>query len=553
VSSGAERRRPVLIVFIALCLGVAVFAITEIAYNIVAERALPGYEAVGAVSLAMDINSYYSFIHQAAEGHFFFRNNMTHEPCDAAFINVQWWAVGKGMAWFDWTPRRAFVVWRFIGSLALMLGFAFLALVTLPRTYQQLVALVMCAFGGGFGWVLALLGSFHLVDTTNTFGLRNPAMDLITAIHPFGQIMKNPHYSLPHGTFLALLAFFIVGERTGRTRWYVASAGVAIIQGLFRPYDTITICAMVPAFIAVEYAITRKFQLRQIVLRALPMLVSVPLLIYYFYIFSLHPVFRFWAEQGKQPPASFFWHTSGLGLAGVFFIYRIARRKRYPFTASWERMLVVLTATILLLYHGNHLTRVLSFSPQIGIPLIPPMIIIALGMLPPLAERWRNSRIPTHVGAVAGFLIVNALSTPLFLTWNANIGSVEARNYIRTTDLDAIAWLAKNTGPDDIVLSSEFMGSRIAYYTPVRVAMGHWALTPNVRQLRKKFERFKEGELPRDKAAEFIEEIRPRYIYVSNPDYAAKPSYFRRTTGAERVFENKDVAIYEVARDTSAG
>lgn len=534
------------VLLLAASLGVLLFYVTEIAYAIVAARAHDGYVPLGFVSLAMDIYSYFSFIHQAAQGHWLFRNDMTHQPCDRVFFNLQWLVIGKCMGWFGWSPQLTFTIWRFAGSLTLMLGFAALAVVALPRTWQRVTALVMCAFGGGFGWVIAILGTFRLIDTSKTLGLRNPAIDLITAIHPFGQILKNPHYSLPHGTFLIVIALFITAERTRRARWYVAAAAMAVIQGLMRPYDLITICAAIPLFILIECVLSRKIDLRTNALRALPAVVSAPLVGYYYYIFSIHPVFKFWASQGDQKTTPIHWHTLGFGLAGLLFAWRILCIRKRPMTDPAERLLVVFAAAMFLLFHGNYLSRLLSFSPQIGISLMAPLILVAVGMLPALAERFRIQRPRTRAAFLVAFLAVNSIGSVLYVVWNANIGATIARNYLREPDAEAVAWLASRVKPNDVVLSTENLGSRIAFLLPVRVALGHWALTPDVKELGKKFERFVGGEMPRGKASAFIEEIRPRFIYVINERGAEDAAYFRRVSGATLAFSNTGVAIYEL-------
>lgn len=546
------QRTPLLTIFLlALALGVVVFAATEVAYAIVAAKTLPGYESLGLVSLGMDINSYYSFIHQAAQGHWLFRNNMTHLDCDRAFFNLQWLIVGKFMDWFAWTPQVTFKAWRFAGAMALMLGFTLLAVTVLPKTWQRVTAMLMFAFGGGFGWLLAILGTIGLLDTTNSFGLRNPAIDLITAIHPFAQVLKNPHYSLPHGVFLLFVTLYIRGEQTGRLGWYIAAGIVANIEGLMRPYDLITICAVLPAFVAFELWRTWNMPPRTALMRLLPAAMSLPQFGYYYYIFSIHPVFKYWASQGDQPPTSIFWYTLALGLAGLLFIWRLLRSRREPFATPIERFFVVMAIVVFALFHGNHLkflgTKLFSFSPQVGITILTPLILTSIGMLPVVAEKLRLIQPKQKLIALAAFLIMNSFGSALYVTWNANLGSIIPRNFLRTADAEAMAWLREHATPDDVVLSSEDFGSRISFLLPVRVALGHWALTPDVKALRKRFDRLVEGDMPRGKAEEFIDEVRPRYIYIGNARDAEGPAYFRKVAHATQVFAKDDVAIYEIA------
>ncbi len=423
-------------------LGVVVFGITEVSYAIVAAKTPPGYESLGIVSLGMDINSYYSFIHQAAEGHWLFRNNMTHMDCDRAFFNLQWLIVGKAMSWFAWTPQVTFKAWRFSGAIVLTLGFASLAVVALPKTWQRVTAMLMFTFGGGFGWLLAMLGTFGIVDTRDSFGLRNPAIDLITAIHPFAQVLKNPHYSLPHGIFLLFVTLYVRGEQTKRARWYIAAAIMANIQGLMRPYDLITICAVLPAFVAMELLRTWNMPPRVAFMRLLPAVLSLPQFGYYYYIFSLHPVFKYWASQGAQPPTSIFWYTLGLGLAGLLFIWRLVRSRHEPFATPTERFFVVMAIVIFALFHGNHLkflgTKLFSFSPQVGITILTPIILIGTGMLPVAAEKLCLIQPKQKLVALAAFLIVAPMPT-------AN-ASESARSGIRLEKSSATFILALQPG-----------------------------------------------------------------------------------------------------------
>lgn len=521
------------------------FGITQISYWIVEANTPAGHAPVGLVALAMDIYSYYSFIWQAADGHWLFNNGMTSEPCDRIFFNLQWLLLGKGMAWFGWTPRLTFTLWRFAGAMSLLISFAVLAVQVLPRTSQRIVALLMCAFGGGFGWFIAILGDMGFVDTSDTFGLKNPAMDLITAVHPFGQILKNPHYSLPHGTFLLFVCAFIQGERTHKTRWYAIAAILAVVQGLSRPYDVITICALIPIYIAVEMVRDRSLAAKATMNRALPLLASLPLLAYFYYIFSVHDVFKWWAIQGKQLPTPATWHTLSLGLAGLLFLYRLSLYKKRPFTDPAARFLIALATTLLALYHANHISDSFSFSPQIAIPLMAPLILVGLSALPYIQEQQFSNRPKTWFAVLCAFIVINSLSTPLCVVWSARIGQDTPRNYARRTDLDAMDWLKKNASKSDVILSNDVIGGRIAFNHGGRVALGHWALTPHVKSLKKRFARFAAGEFSPRKAKRFIYDIRPRYIYVANTPKDKRPVYFRHNRDLRRVYFNEDVSIYE--------
>ena len=210
------------------------------------------------------------------------------------------------------------------------------------------------------------------------------------------------------------------------------------------------------------------------------------------------------------------------------------------------RLLVTLAATLLALYHGNHISDAFSFSPQIAIPLMAPLILVGVGVLPYIRERRFRDRPKIWLAVLCVFIAINSLSSPLYVIWSARIGQDTPRNYVRQTDLDAMNWLKKNARESDVILSNDVMGGRIAFYLGGRVALGHWALTPHVKSLKKKFGRFASGELSFRKAKKFIDDIGPRYIYVEETPRAKRPVYFRRNRDLRRVYINEDVAIYEL-------
>lgn len=542
------------IVLLGAALGVLVFIITGGPYRKAERRAPKGGEFMGQIALAMDINSYYSFIRQGADGQVLFRNTMTHLEHDPVFFNLEWLALGRCMRWFGWTERQLFDRWRAAGAVMLLAAFALLAVVCLKNSYHRVIALLMCAFGSGFGWVLAVAARFGWVDLSGSFGPENPAMELIIAIHPFAQIAKNPHYSLPHGTFLLLIACLVLAEmgptcRGGAGRWYFACAVLTLTQGLIRPYDLITIYALLSAYMLFDALRTGKVEMARTVWRLTPLVAALPLLSYYVYIYKLHPVFKYWAVQGDQPPMPIHWHALSLGLAGALLIYRLIRYRRYPLHAAADRLLLVLTAVILGLYYANRFSRDLSFSPQIGIPLLSPMILIGVAALPNPGNTVTNKRKALVWAFAAVFVATNALTTPMVLQRAAELAVIRHRHYLRPGELDAIAWLKQHARPDDVLLANEISGNQIAQRVSIRVALGHWALTPNAKRLERETKRLLRGAMAEGKAVEFIDRINARFIYVPNTHSPPPWGGLGRLPGVRLVYSNADAQIYAVDRD----
>ncbi len=546
MSSPPRSRDSAFIAALAVALAIIVFAVTEIPYRYADAHAPDTSRFIGQIAMGDDVASYYSFIYQAAAGHWIFRNNMTYMDHGPAFVNLEWLILGRCMAFFGWSARTTFQVWRAAGALVFFLGFGFLALVALETRRQKTIALFMCAFGGGFGWILYLLSLRGLVDISIKLGLKNPAMDLITPIHAFGQVMKNPHFSLPHGTFLLFVALMILAERYGKPRWYWSAAIVAVVHGFIRPYDLISVWSFFPVFIVLEAALAKSWSIRRSILRALPLILTAPLLLYYVYIFTFHPVFKFWASQGVAPPIPTVWHLRAFGLAGLLCLYRICRFRKYPLVSSGDRLLAVWTGTVLLLFHAGKVLPFMPYSPQLGVPLTTPMILLAVGILLPESSLSPKSWRPGFTVAVAVFLVVNSLSTPIYVIRACQDAVSNKQNFVRTADLKAMQWLTEHVQDSDLIVSDYPTGTKLARLVRARVLLGHWALTPHRLELSDVVDRLLAGKMGQDEAAAFLAEVHADYLYVSPMKGRAERAYFEAIPGVKWVYGDGKVTVYQV-------
>ena len=541
----SDRKHAATLLLAAFALALLVFAITEYPYRYAERHAPEGTRFIGQIAMADDINSYFSFIRQAANGHHLFRNTMTHLEHAPAFVNLEWSAVGALMGVFRWSTRTTFDVWRAAGAVFLLCAFAVLSL-TLPLSRRErAISLGMCAFGGGFGWFLVGLSRFGWIDLSAQLGIVNPAMDLITPIHAFGQITKNPHFSLPHGTFLLVMAAIAMAEHRNSPRWYALAAAAAGVHGLIRPYDIISLWAILPVFMAVESLRARSWNARQNLWRALTLAATAPLLLYYVYIFSWHPIFKYWSSQGVQPAMPLGWHLLALGLAGVLFAWRLVCLRSIPFVTSSERLFVVWALVTLALVHSNRVLPFMPYTPQLGVPLVTPMILLGVAVFRSRdADQPKGSRLQV-LAIAAAFLLVNALTSPLYLQRAASAAASNKNSYLHVEDLRAIDWLKAHVREHDVIVSNYPMGTKLGQLVSARVVLGHWALTPHVDALAKQVDALLDGSASPVEAASLLRELRTHYVYVSLPKRWARAYPPGAIPGVRLVYENPAAAIYE--------
>lgn len=530
----------------ALVLAILALSISELPYLEADRTAKPGHRFIGYYFPASDIGSYFSFIQQAADGSILFKNNLTYLPSERIFLQPVWVVLGFVIHAMDLSTRVGFALWRILGALVLMLGFATLASVVVPLRSHRIMALTLCAFGGGGGWLLWVLSKVGLLDISGEYYLQNPAIDLGAPIHAFAHIAKNPHYSLPHGTYLFFWYFYLKAEQ-GDRRWVYcgAACALAILQGFIRQYDLIGLFAIIPLFIAAESYCKRRFDSQRALMQTFPMLAAAPVLAYQVYLFSFHPVFSASATQGGQPYVPLHWHLLSLGI----MLFLIPWRLYFKPLQSPSELLLLLWAIVLFgLFHINALSAALSFSPQVAMSLMSPLILLAVGSLPRVRIGNSVSRRSVTINALV--IVFGCLTTPFYVERAVeDIHKNEAILYLSEDDFAAIGWLRERTNPHSVILSSYHQSNKLSAQLNRQFAIGHWGFSPNCKLLSKICDGILSAKFTPTTTLSLLAEYNVDLIYVPTEYAAAAVPYLENMPGIKLLFRSGDVHIFSVEKN----
>ncbi len=526
---------------LVLVVALVVAVVTEIPFLLGSRWAPRGTVYDGLVGVTDDQNMYFSFIRQAAEGRWLFVDRLTHLDHQPVLLNLEWLAVGRLMAWLNGAQAWAYAIWRMAGIGMLVGGFWLLAGVVGLTQFQRNLALWMCAFGGGFGWIALALERGGLIP-------QFPAatLDLSNTIHPFSQMFAVPHLSVSHGLSLLFLATYIKGEETGRLYWYAFAAGLAVVHGLIRPYDLILIYGIIPLFIMAERALTGAWPLRTTLLRTLPLLATAPVVGYYVELFHYHPVFKHWASQGEVQSFSIPGHFFSFGVAGLLCLVRLCLLRRFPFRSSGERLLFIWVAAVLVLVHARDIPGLgfLPYSPIFRVTLPSTMLLLGACLLKPLENVWSNRPARGRMSLLVAFVAVNSLGSAVWVVkvcWNLKRFP---DHYFAVAERDAFAWLNEHAQVSDVVLTTLPSGNRLARYASCRCVLGHWSVTPNVKHVSSQVKHFFANDLPGNEAAALLDEFHARWIY-RGPHEKQLGSFDPQTLpGVSERFANDDVRIF---------
>src|SRR5262249_8221039 len=133
---------------------------------------------------------------------------------------------------------------------------------------------------------------------------------------PFYWALKLPHFLVSESFVVLGLCFYVRAESRNRFGDYLAAGVFYLASGACRPYDMLFLMAATALYLAVDSRAKLRWSL---IRRAFPIFLCLPLLGYEFWIFKIHPVFRWWSLPGLPPPSPWLLALS-YGLAFVLLV-----------------------------------------------------------------------------------------------------------------------------------------------------------------------------------------------------------------------------------------
>jgi hypothetical protein len=285
------RRRAVLLLWLLLT------AWTSALYLRAALQPPPGRAFAGTFHWIDDFYNYVSYVQQAEDGAFVFRNKLL-PPADSRpeLVNLEWWVVGRLSLLLGHRPFLAYRLFALAAVLALVAGVErWLSRAGVPDSHR-LPALLLVLLGGGFGGLL-----FELTDLP-VFR----CLDVSVAFFPFLEILANPHFAA--GTALLVWALWAFCAVPG-PRGVALGTILGTVLGLVRPYDL----ALLGAIRALAVATVEPP--RRWVLAGAPLLGLVPVLAYDLWLFFGSGQFASFRRGAAFPPWGDFVPALGPALA----------------------------------------------------------------------------------------------------------------------------------------------------------------------------------------------------------------------------------------------
>ncbi len=524
----------------------AVTAVTVAVYVAAWHAPMPGYRFCGFLLNSDDAWGYQAFARAFARGGLLIDNPWSNLVRPPAFFNLIWFLLGKGMA----VTGFSFITLYYAAGI-LSTGLMYLAILLLMKALlgdglAGRAGFLLAGFGGGFGWVVALL-------STEAATRLRPLDIYHQEGYPLQAALFFPHLALSMAVLTFIMLLLWHGMALEKRRAVAGAGALLVVLGFLHPYHLVTVLAVAGAWTALRLVRGRGQWRRALSdFMLLAGCAALPLL-YYRWLFTREN-FAWWAEAnevltgGIVPVLLGFGAFLPLAALGVF-----GRDDAPPGGPSRRLFLGAWAVTQGALLFSSPLVR---FEVKLAEGLILPLAALAVlgagklaGRFPALLGGWRGWMaaalafaliLPSHA-----ILVRESLSSIGMYRHSLLPSNWHWRNVISPREREAHDFIRRNVPADAV-----FFGSALSVILPavadVRFYSGKMHITPD------EFRKFEETDwfltkpLSQSDRHVFLRERNIGYVWYDPWAMVAYPFRPGNLSFLEPAFDNGAVRIYRV-------
>lgn len=425
---------------------------------------------------AEDTMTYWGWMEQARQGHFFFEDLYTPEANPKEYANPFFWALGVAARVARVSIPFTYAAARpVVGAIVLIL-FWTLAGIVFPRPWERLACYLMGVLPGGFE------GLFSFLERNHGWGHVPSPGWWIPEMNTFFSLMLFPHFLFGFALML-VTALLLLRGWDEPVRWprYAVGAGIALSVLTFcHPYDAVTMLGVAWSAPAAFAFAERRLPRREIAVTLGATAVWTPSLLYNWIVFRSNPAMRAWDLQNVMVTPEWGRLAFALGVAGVLAMVALVglRRMSRPqlVMAGW------FVSTLILVHLPLRFQRRMLGGIQFPVAVLA-VFTLSTWVVPPFVRLLRRGAAPSPAGR-ATLVAVLALGPVQWLTpyYLLDIEKTAVRRvrfpaWIARSESDALRYV-RNTAPASArVLSSYEMGNYVPALAGKHCVLGHYGLT----------------------------------------------------------------------------
>ncbi len=267
----------------------------------------PDFVFVGATYNVDDTAVYYSWVRQAADGHFFIHNLFTTDPQNPIQFNLLMLAIGVLVRLTHIPiPVILFVVRIVAGGFLLSLIYRLYKLLAPVSVTVRLCAFGFTCLGSGFGWMFwprwadKNLGALP-VDTWQPEAFTFQSIEF-SALFAASTIL-----------IVSIIYLLTMAQRSGQMRYAVGAGVCALVLGNVHSYDILHVGGAWLLFLIVTNFVERRFDRAAWGQAVICGLMAVPSTLYQLHMYNVDPAFH---QRVLNPTRSGnpIWYVLGYGV-----------------------------------------------------------------------------------------------------------------------------------------------------------------------------------------------------------------------------------------------
>lgn len=501
----------------ALAWGAAVALATSLPYLVGWLAAPEDRYFLGFVLNAMDQNTYFMWMTQAADGELLLRNLYTSIPHEGAMLSLIF-LLGGGLGKALGSLDVAYQVLR-VGAVLLLAWALWLFVATFAAERPQrrwifLLALV----GAGFGWVWnlqrLLAGDFG--GTVTDAELLTRPFDLwVPEGYVFFSMLVMPHFTAAIALLLLTVrwaALGLAGDRMGLT----GLAGLMCVGLSFvHPYDVLIALGLVFAVAGLNTLRTRHIDWRVWRHPLLLLAVSVGPIAYNWWILHDNPGMQAWLVQNKSASPSPLSYLAGYGLllAGALGFAFTRVRDWGRDLAPWQWLVAWLLILPFALYAPIDFQRRLAIGASVP-------LAVATGLLVWEWVRTRPGLLRPGLRASVLLVLLGIAGLTSAFHWMNSFRKAldhEGELFADRAVTEALAWVGRQPGArDGTLLAGWEIGNSAPRFSGLATVIGSRGQTGNFDRVLAESRAFYAGALSDREMAGFLDAHRTAWVLVAD-------------------------------------
>ncbi len=497
-----------------------------------------------------DFLVYYSYLEQAKEGHFLFKDLYTSEKQSLGMLNVFWLAIGLLAKLFKMSNALAFHLSRIILIPPAVAAFYLTIAYFLNKEQWRKTAFFLLLLAAGWGVFALSLANDHN-KLFYSIDLWVPESSAFLVLH------HSPHFIASLSLIFLIFLFALLAGDNNKFRYSFLAGLLALILFQFHPYHFPVIFGVLFFYWLVNVIRDKKINWLMMAHFLIIFLLSLPSLLYHFWLVQTEPMIGLRAMQNITPTPPFLFVVVGCGLLfflAVLGIIKIYLDRDSDFNSNLNQPLFLvcwLVVGLILVYSPITFQRRLLEGWQL------PMVILATAALISLSQNkfiddWFKYLKQNKYFISVGFLLFFCLSNFFHLIRDAvyfyyQKPLTRENFFLPKNDLAAFNWLKTTTPPDSIILSSYFTGRFIPAYAGRAVYLGHAHETIFYKSKEQEVNLFFKDNENDNYCQNFLKKTGIDYLYYGPRERKAGSFEPADKDYLIKVYNNGEIEIYQVA------